>query len=216
MVLPAFWFIFMMASAFGLTMCLIILGLHYSKEEPAASGSVATPTHEELNVLSLITPGVFVTSLKTAQDAAKMKSHSISHVLSVAGDYQRIPGVEYLCLTLPGSGDVSGNFDKCATFIAGAVNGGRKVVVHCQHGQSRSVAMVLAYLIKEKQMSQSDAFALVSHVIDWCWRHAFVVCSLFFAEFPACFLLNQARKQRPVIEVRAEFLQQLQTYAKSQ
>jgi hypothetical protein len=169
MVLPAFWFIFMVVSAFGLTMCLIILGLHYSNEGNNDGGGDAAPTDAQLNELSQIVPGVFVTSMKTAQDAAKMKSNSISHILSVAGEYKRIPGVNYLCLTLPGAGNVSGHFDECALFVAGAVNAGGQAVVHCQHGQSRSVAMVLAYLIKEKQMSTSSAFTLVGLAI--CSSH---------------------------------------------
>ena len=179
------WLIFMMASGCGLTICLIVLGLHYFGPPSEAGGGGGGPSAAELNEVNEIVPGVFVTSMASARDAAAMKKLAVSHVLSVTGEYPPLPGINYKCLALPGSGDISGSFDECADFIDAAVKGGGRAVVHCQHGQSRSVAIAIAYCIKAKQMSLPNALGLV-------------------------------KKKRPVIEIRAEFVGQLQTYAKAQ
>jgi protein-tyrosine phosphatase len=46
-------------------------------------------------------------------------------------------------------------------FIHEQIVAGKKVLVHCAAGRSRSVCMVMAYLIEYKQMSLGDAFHLV-------------------------------------------------------
>lgn len=54
----------------------------------------------------------------------------------------------------------------------------RKVLVHCQMGVSRSVTMVLAYLIEHANMSLPRAFALVRAQHPIAFPHPALLCSL--------------------------------------
>lgn len=51
--------------------------------------------------------------------------------------------------------------DQAVAFLTQQVTAGRKVLVHCQEGVSRSVTMVLAYLISNRGMSLGQAFKYV-------------------------------------------------------
>eukprot|EP00669_Euglena_mutabilis_P005566 TRINITY_DN17073_c0_g1_i1.p1 TRINITY_DN17073_c0_g1~~TRINITY_DN17073_c0_g1_i1.p1 ORF type:complete len:182 (+),score=8.89 TRINITY_DN17073_c0_g1_i1:82-546(+) len=56
--------------------------------------------------------------------------------------------------------DISGHFASSATFIDEVVGSGKAVLVHCLVGASRSVSIVLAYLVAHRGMALRDA-----------WRH---------------------------------------------
>jgi protein-tyrosine phosphatase len=53
--------------------------------------------------------------------------------------------------------EISQYFDKCISFIKDADN----VLVHCSAGISRSVTIVIAYMVREKNMSVNDALAFI-------------------------------------------------------
>jgi len=66
--------------------------------------------------------------------------------------------------------DIAPHFDQCADFIHEGMKAGEGVVVHCRMGVSRSVTIVIAYLMKygldgKGKMSYKKAFA---HVKDCC------------------------------------------------
>ena len=54
-------------------------------------------------------------------------------------------------------------FDECSDFLAECIdkNNG-KVLVHCYMGMSRSAALLIAYLIKERQLNLEDSIKLIS------------------------------------------------------
>jgi len=60
--------------------------------------------------------------------------------------------------------DMSAAFEQSSNFIHAAVSTGTAVYVHCQEGVSRSVTLVLAYLIGRCRMSLNDAFDVVKKV----------------------------------------------------
>ena len=60
----------------------------------------------------------------------------------------------FICMRVPiadtETEDVNVHFEKVFHFINGAIKNETGVLVHCHEGKSRSVALILAYLMKEK------------------------------------------------------------------
>ena len=57
--------------------------------------------------------------------------------------------------------DISEYFDECVEFIDIAMRNNEKILVHCSRGVSRSVTMVLAYLIVKQDMTYDVALETV-------------------------------------------------------
>mmetsp|Transcript_7676 Transcript_7676/g.17726 ORF Transcript_7676/g.17726 Transcript_7676/m.17726 type:complete len:270 (+) Transcript_7676:44-853(+) len=57
--------------------------------------------------------------------------------------------------------DIAAHFDAAIAFIEEARLSGRRCLVHCLVGASRSAAIVLAYLVSKRAMTLRDAFTLV-------------------------------------------------------
>ena len=57
--------------------------------------------------------------------------------------------------------DLSQHFDTACDFISAALGSGHRVLVHCQQGISRSSTLTIAYLIRSRSLTVSDAYMLV-------------------------------------------------------
>eukprot|EP01130_Rhizamoeba_saxonica_P016839 TRINITY_DN785_c0_g2_i3.p2 TRINITY_DN785_c0_g2~~TRINITY_DN785_c0_g2_i3.p2 ORF type:complete len:110 (-),score=20.08 TRINITY_DN785_c0_g2_i3:637-966(-) len=73
-----------------------------------------------------------------------------------------IEGTKYHRITITdrNSQSVSEFFEEATNFIKGALDSG-KILVHCNRGISRSTTMVIAFLIRFKNMTYDDAIDLV-------------------------------------------------------
>jgi len=115
---------------------------------------------------SLVAPYVYIGDKRTAKDKDLLQSLGITSVVNVTKDirnYFDMPPFKYLKCPCDDT-DVSNltdHFDKAADFIAEAVSEGHSVLVHCHQGVSRSVSIVLAYLIKKQQMTLKEAYSKV-------------------------------------------------------
>ena len=107
--------------------------------------------------------GLFVASQDVANDAELIKQHGITHVLNVAGAPSRkLLDLHYLdvhILDLPEE-PLSCHFVKCFDFIDEALKIGR-VLVHCNAGISRSVSIVVAFLMCRRQKSLCEGISQV-------------------------------------------------------
>ncbi|XP_021757100.1 dual specificity protein phosphatase 1-like isoform X2 [Chenopodium quinoa] len=112
-----------------------------------------------------IEEGLFVGSAAAANNKAALKQHNITHILTVAGyirpahrrdfTYKIIEVVDTVWT------DLAQYFDECIDFIDEAKRSGGGVLVHCFAGKSRSVTIILAYLIKKHGMTLSQALEYV-------------------------------------------------------
>ncbi|AEE74344.1 MAPK phosphatase 2 [Arabidopsis thaliana] len=105
--------------------------------------------------LSEIQQGLFIGSVAEANNKDFLKSSNITHVLTVA-----------VALAPPYPDDfvykvIEVYFDECYSFIDQAIQSGGGVLVHCFMGMSRSVTIVVAYLMKKHGMGFSKAMELV-------------------------------------------------------
>ena len=96
---------------------------------------------------------------------AKLKERGITHILSCIDKPKLFEneGMEYLVVPMSDSQsfDLIPCLETTNQFIESAVANGGKVFVHCQMGQSRSAATVMAFIMKTQGLSFAAAFAYV-------------------------------------------------------
>ena len=108
---------------------------------------------------------VYIGSIGAAMSKNKLKDLGITHVLTLIDKMNPMFPDEfvYKCVSITDSAesDIVSEVDECLNFIKTAVNQGGKVLVHCFAGRSRSGSVVVAYVMKESQMTYDDALKFV-------------------------------------------------------
>ena len=95
-----------------------------------------------------------------------LRKHNITYILNVSETptlYQT--QIEFMCLDIPmkdnNTQDILQFLPKAFTFIDKALRTNSKILVHCQAGISRSVSIVMAWLISNKNLNVEQAFEIV-------------------------------------------------------
>ena len=150
-------------------------------EEPAQSNSPEVSPRGERDIIPLerkslhqgmsygmdeVYPGVFVGGDVSARDKDLLLSHGITHIL-IASSPDSSPYhpslFTYQChhLKNANSESIESLFYESAQFIDTALASGGKVLVHCEMGMSRSVALSIAYII----LKTGDSFDTVYEAV---------------------------------------------------
>lgn len=96
-----------------------------------------------------ILPNVFLGSMEAAKDKDSLKSHGVTHILTVNGkDPAFKDDFEYKVINFGGdNGDLTPHLEDSVAFVnSGAKSGG--VLIHCTHGTGRSAAVAIATAMK--------------------------------------------------------------------
>ncbi|KAE9602120.1 putative phosphoric monoester hydrolase [Lupinus albus] len=108
-----------------------------------------------------IDEGLFLGSLGASNNKDALKDLNVTHILTVAGTLAPAHPEDfvYKIIQVADRDDVNIKqyFDECFTFIDDSKRCGEGVLVHCYAGKSRSVTIVVAYLMKTRGMSLSEA-----------------------------------------------------------
>ncbi|KAL8242601.1 hypothetical protein R6Q59_012903 [Mikania micrantha] len=137
-----------------------------SKERMAAllRAVHATKDVKDDNVPSQIEEGLYLGSVGAANNKTLLKSLNITHILTVASSLPPAYPNDFIykVVDVPDKEDVNiaKFFNDCFGFINEAKRTGG-VLVHCFVGRSRSVTIVVAYLMKKHRMGSSEALNLV-------------------------------------------------------
>lgn len=117
------------------------------------------------NLPSKIEEGLFLGSFEAARNKDALKQSNITHILTVAYFLNPLYRNEFVYKVINVADREDENlkqyFDECFDFIEGAKRSGGGVLVHCLAGKSRSVTIVVAYLMRKHGMSLSEALNLV-------------------------------------------------------
>ncbi|CAI0466348.1 unnamed protein product [Linum tenue] len=108
-----------------------------------------------------IEDGLFLGSVGAANNKNALRSSNISHVLTIANSLAPVYPNDFVYKVIAVADREETNlrqyFDECINFIDEAKRQGGGVLVHCFVGKSRSVTIVLAYLMKKHGMTVSQA-----------------------------------------------------------
>ncbi|CAA2994697.1 dual specificity phosphatase 1-like [Olea europaea subsp. europaea] len=121
----------------------------------------ATKTIKADNIPCKIEEGLYLGSLGAAHDKSTLKRLNVTHILTVAHSLSPAHPNDFIYKTIPVMDredvDISQYFSECFKFIEEAKKTGGAVLVHCFAGRSRSVTIVVAYLMMKNGMNLSEA-----------------------------------------------------------
>ncbi|KAJ1732997.1 tyrosine protein phosphatase yvh1 [Coemansia sp. Benny D160-2] len=119
-----------------------------------------------LNRMDKITDdGLYVGSSMAEVDKAMLDECGVTHILSVASHYVPSHPSDFVYKIvsiddLPEENLIQ-YFPECNAFIAGAIEAGGRVLVHCMAGQSRSAAVAAAYLMQKNALTAEQALDML-------------------------------------------------------
>jgi predicted protein tyrosine phosphatase len=112
-----------------------------------------------------VLPYLLVGGREDAEDLPRLLQLGVTHVLNAAASLDATHAEHFLYLKLDldddDDEDVAAAFAMAIAFIADAKEGGGLVLVHCVAGMSRSVALVIAWLLYAERMNLRAALDLV-------------------------------------------------------
>ena len=114
-----------------------------------------------------ILPHLYLGCRKVAASLPSLRNNRITRVLnvtsSVPNQFEDLDGFVYKQIAVEDSHEVDmiKHLPEAFAFIEKAKNSGEKVLVHCHAGMSRSVTVIIAYLMKFYHYSLDDAFEFV-------------------------------------------------------
>ncbi|XP_071955624.1 dual specificity protein phosphatase 14-like [Antedon mediterranea] len=119
-----------------------------------------------VHCLSEITDFLFVTSFRGADSPTALRAKGITCIINATCDKHTNHDMSgFDVISIPVNDVPEANlrqyFDVVAEKIRSVKKDGGKTVVHCHAGRSRSVTLVLAYLMRCEHMTLHDAYKLV-------------------------------------------------------
>jgi protein-tyrosine phosphatase len=117
-----------------------------------------------------VVENIYIGSINSVYDIKSLKEIGITHIISViAGFIPPYPeDFEYLVINAIDNlnTDFSKNFEVANEFISKEFEGGKKVLIHCQAGRSRSATILAAYIIKTFGMDVKNTLNLLTSKRD--------------------------------------------------
>ncbi|EOA31476.1 hypothetical protein CARUB_v10014662mg [Capsella rubella] len=118
-------------------------------------------TCREDNVPSQIEEGLYLGSFAAANNKNALIAYNVTHILTVASSLRPAHPDDFVYKVVRVVDKEDTNlgiyFDECVDFIDKAKRQGGSVLVHCFVGKSRSVTIVVAYLMKKQGMTLAQA-----------------------------------------------------------
>ncbi|XP_070566258.1 dual specificity protein phosphatase 19-like [Ptychodera flava] len=115
-----------------------------------------------------VRPWLLLSSQDVAAELPLLRQHKVTHILNVASlvDNHFENEFKYLklnILDLPET-DITSYFDQCFQFIDGAKTSGGVALIHCNAGVSRSVSIIVAYLMTTEKIPMEESMRQLKQV----------------------------------------------------
>ncbi|XP_020832325.1 dual specificity protein phosphatase 22 isoform X2 [Phascolarctos cinereus] len=116
------------------------------------------------NGMNKILPGLYIGNFKDARDAEQLSKNKVTHILSIHDSARpMLEGLKYLCIPAADSPsqNLTRHFKESIRFIHECRLRGEGCLVHCLAGVSRSVTLVVAYIMTITDFGWEDALHMV-------------------------------------------------------
>lgn len=137
-----------------------------SESSESDDSEPSSPVQSRIPMPFEILPHLYLSCRKGASNKQSLEANNISRILNVtneASEYQHLEGFTYHQIAVEDKHEV--NMLECLprafSFIEEAKLANEKVLVHCHAGMSRSVTVVLAYLMKFEGLTLNNAYDFV-------------------------------------------------------
>uniref|UniRef100_A0A674H731 Dual specificity protein phosphatase 15 n=1 Tax=Taeniopygia guttata TaxID=59729 RepID=A0A674H731_TAEGU len=111
------------------------------------------------NGMNKILPGLFIGNFKDARDVEQLSKNNITHILSIHDSARpMLEGMKYLCIPAADSPsqNLARHFRESIKFIHECRLTGEGCLVHCLAGVSRSVTLVVAYIMTTRSCANPN------------------------------------------------------------
>uniref|UniRef100_A0A3P8S0E0 Dual specificity phosphatase 28 n=1 Tax=Amphiprion percula TaxID=161767 RepID=A0A3P8S0E0_AMPPE len=122
--------------------------------------------------LCKVTSALFISNARSACSDELIQQEAVTLCINVSKQ-QPFPSTSITKLQIPvyddPNEDLYRHFDRCADAIQKEANRGGRSVVYCKNGRSRSATVCIAYLMKHRRLTLTEALQKVKtarHVID--------------------------------------------------
>ena len=115
-----------------------------------------------------IIPGVYLSNYQFASNYPLLKQLGITHILNCAGEMKAPPPsyFKYYSLNLNDvpTENIAKYFGPAKQFIDSALQNNGKIVIHCYAGISRSVTILVSYLMAKYRLSPDETIRRVQSI----------------------------------------------------
>lgn len=115
--------------------------------------------------MSEIIPGLYLGGEEVAKNNKLLKKNNVSTILNITihipfyheteFEYHRVPIID------DPSVDIKQYFDETFKIIDETIRNNKQILIHCQAGISRSVTIVIAYIMKKYNIKMNEAYKIV-------------------------------------------------------
>ncbi|XP_032833512.1 dual specificity protein phosphatase 22 [Petromyzon marinus] len=116
------------------------------------------------NGMNKVLEGLYLGNIKDSADLKQLRDHNITHILSVHdAAREALEEMTYLCIQVSDtpSQNLTQHFKDCIQFIHKCRMEKKGCLVHCLAGVSRSVTMVVAYIMTVTSLGWEEAMVAV-------------------------------------------------------
>ncbi|KAF7692349.1 dual specificity phosphatase 28 [Silurus meridionalis] len=114
--------------------------------------------------LCKITDSLFISNARSACNNELLQKESVTLCINVSRQQPSPPApVSTLRVAVydDPNEDLQAHFDRCADAILSVEAGGGRTLVYCKNGRSRSATVCMAYLMKHRSLSLTEAYEMV-------------------------------------------------------
>ena len=110
-----------------------------------------------------IQPQLYLSNYKSTKDLGLLKTHKIDHVINLTAhksENYHPKSITYSSFKFADNAnfDLKANLDEVITLMTNKINEQKTILIHCQMGISRAPSVVIAFLMKTKNMDYETAF----------------------------------------------------------